>query len=62
MTSGQQNCATAEVALRKIEPTTPGETTKRIVEAFDQMNSQGEQRAFVAAMAARMAMRMCGIT
>ncbi|GEC02344.1 hypothetical protein BDI01nite_34080 [Brevundimonas diminuta] len=61
MISSQQDAAAAEMALRKVAPSTPGETAVRIVAAFDSMNGRGEQRAFVAAMAARLAMRMCDL-
>ncbi|GEC02345.1 hypothetical protein BDI01nite_34090 [Brevundimonas diminuta] len=62
MNSNILPAAKAERAMRGIEATTPGETTARIVQAFNRMNGQGEQRAFVAAIASRLAMRICELT
>ena len=48
-----------EARLRQIEPTTPGDTAGRIVSSYDRCQGEAEQRAFVVAMASRLALRMC---
>lgn len=52
----------AEAAIREVEVTSPGSMMIDLVRAFDRIQATEEQRAFVGAMAMRLALFECGVT